>query len=307
MSRSDKVHQQVSRAYARAVSQPRGSCCGTESDVCSAPKGEAAKVAGYSDTELRALPPEAVENSFGCGNPVALAGLERGDVVLDLGSGAGIDILLAAQRVGEAGRVIGVDMTDEMIERARKAIAASGFGNVEVRKGLIEQLPAEPASVDVVISNCVVNLSPEKTRVFAEISRVLRPGGRVSISDIVVEPLPVHLRWLRRIPAVYNSCVGGAIGEREYLDGLRGAGLEDVEVTERLIYDSGQLVGLALSELPGGWKALVRRLRLEWLVRFLARGLEGRIWSARFVARKAPRVPIEHSSAPALASQVLGG
>ncbi len=282
-NRSEAVRDRVSRSYTQAVRQEGGSCCGPDSSCGAVPKGEAAKVAGYGEGELAELPPEAVENSFGCGNPVALAGLEPGDVVLDLGSGAGIDILLAAKRVGPQGRVIGVDMTDEMLERARGNISASGLENVEVRKGLIEDLPVEPSSVDVVISNCVVNLSPEKSRVFSEIARVLEPGGRLSISDIVVEKLP---GWLRRIPAVYDSCVGGAISESRYIEGLRRAGLEDVEVTDRLFYDAGQLAGLALSELPSRWKTWVRRLRLGWAVGLLARRLEGRIWSARFAARK---------------------
>ena len=285
MKSNDQVRERVSRAYADAVSQPGSGCCGGETS-CGAgiedSKGVAVKTAGYGD-ELAELPSEAVVNSFGCGNPLAFASVQPGEVVLDLGSGAGIDILLAAKSVGPSGKVIGVDMTDEMIDRARRAIAAAGVEQVEVRKGLIEDLPVEDASVDLVISNCVINLSPEKERVFAEIERVLKPGGRVSISDIVVERLPA---WLRRLPSVYDSCVGGAISESKYLGGMRAAGLTDVEVTERLVYERTQLASLALSEIPARWKTIVRRLGLGWLVRRFAAHIEGRVWSARFSARK---------------------
>lgn len=287
MSKSDQVRRRVERAYAEAVSRPGSACCGGRSSPCADaavdPKGVAAKTAGYRGDELAELPAEVVSNSFGCGNPLAYADVRPGEVVLDLGSGAGIDVLLAARRVGPTGRVIGVDMTDEMIARARRAISEAGAEQVEVRKGLIEELPVEDGSVDLVISNCVINLSPEKERVFAEIERVLKPGGRVSISDIVVESLPA---WLRRLPSVHDSCVGGAISEREYLAGLAAAGLDDAEVTERLVYDRTQLAGLALSEIPARWKTIVRRLGLGWIVHRLARRLEGRVWSARFVARK---------------------
>lgn len=286
MKKSDQVRQRVSRAYAGAVTQPGNGCCGGGSSASTGrpdPKGVAAQTAGYG-AELADIPADAVVNSFGCGNPLAYADVQPGEVVLDLGSGAGIDVLLAAKKVGPEGRVIGVDMTDEMIARARRAIAQAGANQVEVRKGLIEELPVEDGSVDLVISNCVINLSPEKERVFAEIERVLKPGGRVSISDIVVERLP---SWLRRVPSVHDSCVGGAISEEKYLAGLRDAGLYDAEVTERLVYEGSQLAALALSEIPARWKTVVRRLGLGWVVRRLAGSLEGRVWSARFVARKA--------------------
>ena len=285
MKKSDDIRKRVSRSYTRAVESAGSGCCGEAS--CGAPpqKGVAVQSAGYGGDELASLPADVVENSFGCGNPLAFADVEPGEVVVDLGSGAGIDILLAAQRVGPEGLVIGVDMTDEMIHRARQAIAEAGAeGRVEVRKGLIEELPVDSDSVDLVISNCVINLSPEKERVFAEIARVLKPGGRFSISDIVVEELP---GWLRRIPSVHDSCVGGAISERAYLDGLRAAGLDEVAVTDRLVYERSQLAGLALSEIPARWKSVVKTLRLEWLVRRLAKGLEGKVWSARFGGRKA--------------------
>lgn len=207
-----------------------------------------AAIAGYTDEEIAILPREAVVNSFGCGNPLAFSAVQPGQVVLDLGSGAGIDLLLAAKKVGAGGRVIGVDMTDQMIAEARQNVAAAGLENVEVRKGIIEDLPVDDGSVDWVISNCVINLSPEKQRVFAEIARVLRPGGAMLVSDIVAEELPPDLTGDRR---VYSACLAGAISEKTYLAGLRHAGLEKVEVRDRLVYDRAQLMGLIGAELDG--------------------------------------------------------
>ncbi len=265
------TRKNVARAYAEALEQE--SCCGEP-----VPKGVAAKVAGYDAAELRELPPDAVVNSFGCGNPVAFAGIGEGEVVLDLGSGAGIDLLLAAKKVGPRGSVIGIDMTDEMIARARENISAAGLSNVDVRKGIIEELPVEDASVDWVISNCVINLSPEKHRVFREIARVLKSGGRMSVSDIVAEDLP---QWVRDDPALYHSCIGGAISEDDYVRGLEEAGLSDVRVEERLQYESAQVESLIESERiepssccgPDGGENLKE-------------AVGGKVWSARITARK---------------------
>ncbi len=279
MSKSpEEVRRDVSKAYAEAVSKPAatGSCCGAPVQ-----KGVVVKLGGYTSDELAALPPEAVVNSFGCGNPVALAGLRPGDVVLDLGSGAGIDLFLAAKRVGPTGRAIGIDMTDDMIAKANENIRAGGFTNVEVRKGIIEELPVENASVDWVISNCVINLSPEKPRVFAEIARVLKPGGRMLVSDIVAQDLP---EWVRKDKALYSSCVAGAISEAAYLDGLRAAGLTDVEVRDRLVYDRDQIAAFVAPEVESACgfsgavpKQLVARAGAE---------LAGKVWSAKIYARK---------------------
>ena len=284
MSTSDSIRQQVSAAYAKAVSAPSGAgCCGGNETV---PKGVVAKIAGYTREELAALPPEAVQNSFGCGNPLAFAGVREGQVVLDLGSGAGIDLLLAAKLVGPKGRVIGVDMTDEMIAKARQNIAQAGLSNVEVRKGIIEQLPVESGSVDWVISNCVINLSPDKPAVWKEIARVLKPGGQIAISDIVVKDLPASLR---EMPQIYNSCVGGAVSEEEYLAGLAGVGLTDVRVKDRLIYDRAMLRGFVESELKefvtapsccGG-----SSLSSAWGDAVVGQ-VEGKVWSAKFAGRK---------------------
>lgn len=278
----DELRKRVSEAYSKAVSSPSGgSCCSGQVQ-----KGVAAQFAGYSREELEALPAEAVANSFGCGNPLAFVELKEGDVVLDLGSGAGIDILIAGKKVGPTGRVIGVDMTDEMIVRARKNISASGLTNVEVRKGLIEDLPVESSSVDWVISNCVINLSPEKSRVFAEIARVLKPGGRMLVSDIVAEHLP---DWVRQSEALYSSCVAGAISEEEYLEGLRRAGLVNAEVRERIVYDAVQLGAFVQSELQGSERVPAccscGGLDPE-TVRRVVESLVGKIWSTKFFAEK---------------------
>jgi len=268
----ERIRQAVAKDYARAVKSPGRSCCARP-----APKGVAAKLAGYSAQELAALPADAVENSFGCGNPLAFSEVKPGDVVLDLGSGAGIDLLIAAHKVGPQGSVIGVDMTEEMIERARKNIAAAGLHNVEVRKGIIEEMPVESESVDWVISNCVINLSPEKQRVFDEIARVLKPGGKMLVSDIVADGLPPEVlkNW-----EAYSSCIAGAISEKSYLAGLRKAGLKDVRVKGRIVYNPAQIRAVIESELkniaepcccnPDG----------------LADGLEGKIASIKVFARK---------------------
>jgi SAM-dependent methyltransferase len=268
------IRLQVSRAYAEAVSRPasNGGCCSGPS-----PKGVAARAAGYGQEDLAGLPEDAVANAFGCGNPVAFSEVGEGEVVLDLGSGAGLDLLLAARKVGPTGRVIGVDMTPEMLERARRNVADQA--NIEVRQGFIEELPVEDCSVDWVISNCVINLSPDKPRVFREIARVLKPGGRMRVSDIVVQDLPEEVR---RDPALYCSCISGAISEEEYLQGLRAAGLQDVEVLERAVYSGTTLEDLVKSELP------VNQRSCCGPAAGMARSLEGRVWSARFAARKAP-------------------
>ena len=245
----------------------------------------AAQLAGYDSQSLQDLPDDAVANSFGCGNPLAFAGVQPGQTVLDLGSGAGIDLLIAAEKVGPTGRVIGVDMTDEMLQRARENIAASGHTNIEVRQGIIEELPVDTASVDWVISNCVINLSPEKDRVFAEIARVLKPGGRISISDIVANDLP---SWVKKSAALYASCVAGAVSEREYLAGLRAAGLQDVEVSERLVYDRTQLKGFLRSDEAGeitGSACCVGKVARRAAEPFLGQ-VEGKIWSAKVLGQK---------------------
>lgn len=267
---NDEVRAQVADAYASAIAQAThgdaGSCDG---DV----HGVAAQLAGYGEEVQQH---HADVSSFGCGNPLAFADVEAGQTVLDLGSGAGFDLLIAAEKVGPEGKVIGVDMTDAMLERARDNAAQRGYDQIEVRKGIIEQLPVDDASVDWLISNCVINLSPEKERVFAEIHRVLRPGGRFSISDIVTEGLPPAIR---EHAAAYAACVAGAISERDYVAGLERLGLVDVEVTERVVYTAAQIRDLVGSDLE--------RFGIDpgLLDRYLGE-LEGQVWSAKFVGRR---------------------
>lgn len=267
------LRAQVSEAYSQAIQNTRaggGGCCG---DATAA--GVAAQTAGYTSEEKAAFT-DAAQSSFGCGNPLAFARVEEGQTVLDLGSGAGFDLLIASQKVGRRGLVIGVDMTDAMLEAARENILRAGVENVELRKGTIEDLPVENASVDWVISNCVINLSPEKSRVFAEIARVLRPGGHFSVSDIVVERLPEELRAQA---AIYSACIGGAISESEYLAGLQAAGLLDVTVTERSVYDEAQLRGMVAGDLEAlGIPSQLLDAQLKNVV--------GKVWSAKISGRK---------------------
>lgn len=268
--KGNTIREQVSEAYTRALhrSESGGGCC---SGGTATARQKAIRTTRYGN-ELENAPDEAAQSSFGCGNPLAMAGIREGQTALDLGSGAGLDLILAARKVGESGRAIGVDMTTAMVEAARRNVEKAGLRNTEVRQGLIEDLPVESGSVDWVISNCVINLSPEKKKVFSEIHRVLRPGGRFSISDIVVEGLP---SGLRRSTGVYCACVGGAVTEAEYLAGLDAAGLTEVRVEERQGYAPEQVREIIVSELgydvpEDEIESLVRMARVESL-RFTGR------------------------------------
>ena len=201
---------------------PSASCCGGTAIIT-----EIGKKIGYADSDLSSVP-EGANLGLGCGNPIALASLREGETVLDLGSGAGFDCFLAAGRVGPAGKVIGVDMTPEMIKRARENARKDGIENVEFRLGDIEHLPVDDGSVDVIISNCVINLAPDKGRVFREAYRALKPGGRLMVSDIVLtRPLP---DFVRNSVAAYVGCVAGASLKEDYLGAMRQAGFTDVSV-----------------------------------------------------------------------------
>ncbi len=278
MSENENIRTQVAEAYKKAVAEPGGSCCGSSEAI---PKGVAVKMAGYTREELTALPEDAVVNSFGCGNPLAFSEVQEGDVVLDLGSGAGIDILIAGKMVGPTGKAIGVDMTDEMITAGNENIKVSGMTNVEIRKGIIEELPIEDNSVDWVISNCVINLSPEKDKVFAEINRVLKPGGKMQVSDIVANDLP---EWVYNTPALYNSCISGAVSEKEYLKGLENAGMTNATVKDRLTYEPSQLKDLVDSEIidTGCCGSGIP----EALIDVAARDLSGKVESLKIYAEK---------------------
>ncbi|MBW2703255.1 MAG: methyltransferase domain-containing protein [Deltaproteobacteria bacterium] len=239
MAKKNDVHKLVSEFYSHSLTKSH-SCCGS---------GLAEHLASYDPDKLKLLPRDAVANSFACGDPLAFAEVRAGEVVLDLGCGAGMDLLIAAEKVGPTGRVIGVDMTEAMLAVARKNLEAAGVENVELRAGTIEHLPVEDGSVDWVISNCVINLSPDKPRVFVEIARVLKSDGRISISDMVAEGLP---DWAQEDKELYGACVAGAVSEADYLDGLSRAGLEDLSVVQRLIFEGPQLELLSGGEEATG-------------------------------------------------------
>ena len=225
------------------------SCCATPQQTasaarCCSPQQTVSKAVGYTDEQLGAIP-DGADLGLGCGNPTALASLREGEVVLDLGSGGGIDCFLAASKVGENGRVIGVDMTPEMLEKARENASKGKYTNVEFRLGEIENLPVADNSIDVVISNCVINLSPDKAQVFKEAYRVLRPGGRVMVSDIVLlKELPDAIK---SSVAAYTGCIAGASRKEDYLATVASAGFQDVEVVSEVSLGTGELAGSTAS------------------------------------------------------------
>jgi ubiquinone/menaquinone biosynthesis C-methylase UbiE len=226
----EEIRKVVREGYGN-IAKEGSSCCASGKSCCGGASStqEIGRKIGYSEEELKAVP-EGANLGLGCGNPIALASLKEGDVVLDLGSGAGFDCFLAANQVGKTGKVIGVDMTAEMLDRARENARKGNYDNVEFRLGEIENLPVGDRQVDVIISNCVINLSPNKKRVFEEAFRVLKPGGRLMISDIVL---------LRELPEAvmknakaYIDCVSGAVKKDEYIRLVKKAGFENVEIIE---------------------------------------------------------------------------
>jgi SAM-dependent methyltransferase len=236
------IHESVREHYA-VQARSGSSCCGGKNDL-------------YPVSLLTSLPDDVANFSLGCGNPITVAALQPGETVLDLGSGGGLDCFLAVKQVGDGGHVIGVDMTPEMLERARLAASRLGVTNVEFREGYLEKLPVEPASVDAVISNCVINLSPDKPQVFREVFRTLKPGGRVAVSDIVTNgPLPEELQ---KDMEAWGACVAGALDVGEYISGLTVAGFTDVKVLPK-----GDASDLIESD-----------------------GLKGKVFSATITARK---------------------
>ncbi len=229
------IHDAVRRRYAEAAGAVAAA---TDDPGCCSPADAAAfDTAGsgdfgtwlYDAADLAAIPDGAALAALGCGNPTAVADLRPGEVVLDLGSGAGIDVLLSARRVGPDGFVYGIDMTDEMLELARSHQEQAGVTNVEFRKGVIEDVPLDDGSVDVVISNCVVNLSADKAAVFAEMYRVLRPGGRIGITDVVADDALTPTERMER--GSWVGCIAGALSFSEYRSGLEAAGFTDVTIT----------------------------------------------------------------------------
>ncbi len=220
-----KIKEAVKGRYARIAKQDQESC--SPSCGCPVSPSVEAQAIGYLGEDLEHVPEEAVMG-LGCGNPTAIAELRSGEAVLDLGAGGGVDVFLAANKVGPTGKAVGVDMTKEMIDRAKRIATNHGYHNVEFRLGEMERLPIEDESVDVAISNCVINLSPDKSRVFEEAYRVLKSGGRLIVSDIVSErTLPDEMR---NDPGTWACCIGGALEQKEYLERIEEAGFKDVEV-----------------------------------------------------------------------------
>jgi len=246
---TEQIHEMVRERYAQSAIQvlehgAASSCCG---DACCDEPGFGPDL--YSALERDELPSAAVMASLGCGNPTAVAELRPGERVLDLGSGGGIDVLLSARRVGPTGRAFGLDMTDEMLTLARRNAAEAGATNVEFLKGTIEAIPLPADSIDVVISNCVVNLAADKSSVFGEIARVLRPGGRVGISDVVADDSLTAEQRAER--GSYVGCIAGALSFSEYASGLREVGLTDVSVTSTHLVGDGMHSAVIKAAKPG--------------------------------------------------------
>ena len=267
----DAIKETVQQKYGEAAKQARsgkaGCGCGTSCD------GDPITSNLYDEAQAAGVPAEALVASLGCGNPTALAELAPGEIVLDLGSGGGIDVLLSARRVGPTGKAFGLDMTDEMLSLARENQARSGLTNVEFLKGEIEHIPLPDNAVDVIISNCVINLSADKDRVIAEAFRVLKPGGRFAVSDVVVkgDDIPAEVR---RSMELWVGCIAGALEERSYRDKLARAGFETVDIEPTRIYrtdDAKQFLAEAgltdeatLAQIDGRFmSAFIRARRLE--------------------------------------------
>jgi SAM-dependent methyltransferase len=233
---NENVKEVVQEKYAQAAvraASGKSSCCGTSPASINGCDPITSNL--YEDNETSAIPEEALRASLGCGNPTALAKLQPGEIVLDLGSGGGIDVLLSAKRVGPTGKAYGLDMTDEMLALAEQNKLKSGLKNVEFLKGEIENIPLPPDTVDVIVSNCVINLSGDKDRVLREAFRVLKPGGRFAISDVVVRgEVPQEIR---KSMELWVGCVAGALSETEYREKLAAAGFESVDIEPTRVYD----------------------------------------------------------------------
>jgi len=240
-----KVKEFVKKRYGEIAQTDQ--TCSCSSSCCGPSTKEIAKEIGYSKTELENIPDSAILG-LGCGNPVALANLKKGETVLDLGSGGGIDVFLASKKVGLYGKVIGVDMTEEMLERAKTSALKHAYKNVEFRLGEIENLPVETETIDTIISNCVINLSPNKLKVFQEAYRVLQPNGRLMVSDIVTKgELP---ETVRKSFDAWAECIAGALEKSEYLDTIKRAGFRTVNIISEKEYTinlSDDLAGKVMS------------------------------------------------------------
>lgn len=235
------IHEVVREHYAERI-KGNASCCGPQSSDASCCSADSSL---YPANLLATLPEGESTVSYGCGDPITLASLEPGQTVLDLGSGAGLDCFFAAKKVGETGQVIGVDMTPEMIERAQSSAKRLNLQNVEFRQGYLEDLPVEPNTVDVIISNCVINLSPDKSKVFTEAFRVLKPGGKLAVSDIVTDgPLP---DTIKKSLSAWAGCVAGAVEANEYIGMMKSVGFTDISVVP--VFFDKETVEAVLSDM----------------------------------------------------------
>ena len=270
----EQVRDEVRDHYAQRAQTAGASCCGPNNSSCSCCGDDSLPL--YDSSDLSLVPNEVSEMSWGCGNPTAIAALKPGEIVLDLGSGAGLDVMLAARKVGETGFAYGVDMTDEMLALARRNAAKTGATNVEFRKGHIEDIPLPDQSVDVIISNCVINLSPDKGQTLAEAYRVLRPGGRLAVSDIVVDgtldDLPVSEAQIRQALS-WAGCIAGALTTDQYTELLAAAGFQEIEMKVKHRY--------TLDELGQKSGDVARTLPIE-----VAQQLVGRFTSCDISARR---------------------
>ncbi|MEE9445101.1 MAG: methyltransferase domain-containing protein [Cocleimonas sp.] len=263
--------EKISVEYSKAIKENK--------NIVSATGG--AKFADYSVHELDSLPEGVTDSSFGCGNPLATSSVKQGDVVLDLGCGTGLDLLLAAEKVDVKGSVIGIDMNEDMLKKAQENINKSGFKNIELKKGMIENLPIDSGSIDWVISNCVINLSSDKEQAFTEVARVLKPNGQMLISDIVSENMPW---WVKRSGILRAACAGGTISENHYLQGLKNAGITECSVVSRQYYEPSQLASAVIDLLPPFLtklsccgKGIVKGLLIK-----IASPITKNLWSAKF-------------------------
>lgn len=257
----------VRKGYGKIAKQG-GSCCPSNSSCCgSVPPEEIGRKIGYSEEDLKVAPPGS-NLGLGCGNPIALAYIKEGDTVLDLGSGAGFDSFLAAGKAGPSGRVIGVDMTSEMVERARANAVKGNYENVEFRQGELESLPVDDESIDFAVSNCVINLVPNKKKVFEEAFRVLKPGGGLLVSDIVLlKDLPI---LVKHSAEVYIGCISGAVRKEEYLDLMRSSGFKNIDVIEESMLSLdlldrdplGKVLAEKVSSQPTGTKPIAASIRV---------------------------------------------
>ncbi|MFB0567538.1 MAG: arsenite methyltransferase [Candidatus Bathyarchaeia archaeon] len=245
--KNEEIKEKVKQAYSQRVERiektrsTASSCCPTSASQCCPPSAQMLNKLGYSAEEINSLPETVMELSAGCGNPTGFTELKAGETVLDLGSGGGIDVFVAARKAGENGRVIGVDFSEKSIAIAKKNAEKMKAKNVEFRLGDLENLPVENESVDMVISNCVINLAPDKEKVFKEAYRVMKSGGRMIISDMVTDKkLP---QSIRNNPVLWSSCIGGALPEQEYLEAIEKVGFKNVKIAEKGMSIEGECQG----------------------------------------------------------------